>query len=197
MEIDQLKQQWQQDVAGDTPPDVDLQQIRNHSGASSLSDLKRSFRKQIVLLALVFSMVIYQFRHKDLLNSVFFWLYLLFSISLLIFFYANFRIVKRLESNDQPLTAHLLQQVTLLQQRMRLHLMFTRGAALLLFILAELVPFFSEESMLVKWHAVHPLIRVAVYIAFIIFQYFVGKKLAEKRYGRHLQRLQSLINDSK
>jgi hypothetical protein len=197
MELDELKQQWQAASAHDNEGSRDVQLLLKQRGQSSLAALKKSFRKQIVLLVFVFFMIFYQLRHKHLMTNLFFWWYLLFCVSLCVFFYVNFRIVKRLDKTDDPLSAHLLNQVTVLEKRMRWHRIFTRVAVVVLILFAEILPYFSTESMLVKWHAVNPFIRIAVYAGFILFQYYAGKRLAVKRYGQHLERLKTLLNDTK
>lgn len=196
MDLDQLKLKWQERAAHDLVPELNVTQMLRQPAKSALSALKRSFRKQIVLLAVLFLLIFYQFRNKDLFINTFFWWYLFVCLSLCLFFYANLRLVKRLERTDQPLTSHLLTQLSLIEKRMRWHRIFTRVAVIVLIILAETLPFFSDESMVLKWHAVDPLLRVVVYLAFILFQYFVGKRLAQKRYGQHLQRLKGLLNDT-
>ena len=196
MELDQLKQQWQKASAQDTPPHRDVRHILRQAGKGPLASLKRNFRKQIILLVLVFFIIANQFRDRGLFNNLFVQFYLVFCLSLCIFFYYNYRMVKRLEKTDHPLIDHLINQVTLLEKRMRWHRMFTRIAVIVLILLVEIIPLFHNDRMLQKWHAVAPLIRIAVYAGFILLHYYVGKKLAGRRYGQHLQRLKNLLTDA-
>ncbi len=196
MDLDQLKQKWQAETAHSSARDVDLSYNLREPARSSLSALKRSFRKQIVLMALLFTLIYYQFRHKELFINTFFWWYFAFCFGLALFFYVNYRLVQRLEKSDQPLTSHLRAEVNIIEKRMRWQRVFTRLVAIVLMVLAEILPFYSNESMVVKWHAVEPALRVAAYAAFLVFQYYVGRRLAKRRYGQHLERLKQILNDT-
>lgn len=196
MDLDQLKQKWQVETEHDVSRDADLSYNLREPARSSLSALKKSFRKQMLLMVVLFAFIYYQFRHKELFINTFLWWYFGFCFGLAVFFYLNFRLVSRLEKNNQPLVPHLRTQLNVIETRIRWQRMFTRVVAIVLMLLAEILPFYSTESMVVKWHAVNPIVRIAAYAGFLVFQYFLGKRLAEKRYGQHIDRLKQLLNDT-
>ena len=196
MELEQLKNSWKEVTEKIPASRYSIRNILHKPGKSPLAALKRNFRKQIILLSFLAIMIMYQFRERDFLNSIFFWCYIGFTISLSIFFYINYHIAGKLEKMDRPLSSHLSIQVKILEKRMKWHRVFTRIAVIVFFILAEILPYYTNERMLNKWHALNPLLRITIYLAFIIFQYYAGKFLARKRYGRHLDRLKNLLTET-
>ena len=70
-----------------------------------------------------------------------------------------------------------------------------RIALLYFIVLAEVLPYFQHYRMLDKWHAVSPVIRFSLYGGLLILQYFINKKMAERKYGRHLAYLKELAKE--
>jgi len=195
MELDELKEKWRESNKANVIPKRGIKSILRRRDRGPIASLKRNFRRQIVLLVIVFFLFLHQFRNRELYNNIFFLWYVVVGLCMIIVFYLNLRIVKKLENTDDTVVAHLSSQIILLQKRMRWQRISARIAIIALIILLEIVPFFSNESMIQKWHAVSPLIRIAAYIALLSFQHFVGKFRSKRRYGQHIERLKKALED--
>jgi hypothetical protein len=197
MELDQLKQRWQQTGStGNTPPKNKFKMLLRRRNEDPISSMKRNFRRQIIVLVFVFCLFLHEMRNRQIFHNVFFDWYLVCGACLCVFFYLNLHLVRQMEKTDKSLTAHIKAQVALLEKRMRWQRIFPRVAIASLIILLEVLPFFSSESMLQKWHAVAPMIRIAVYTGLLLFQFYVGRLIARRRYGQHLDRLKKILNDA-
>lgn len=197
MELDELKNKWQQVNEGSNPNKFDLKNIFNRNkGRTPLESLKRNFRKRIVAFMLVFVLFLYTFREKDLFNNVFFLWYLVVAIFLSIFFFINYRLVQKIEHSDSSLKDHIKAQVNSLETRMRWYRVFTRIAIIFFIVLLEAVPLFSNERMVQKWHAVPVAIRIGSYALLLSFQHFAGKLIARRRYGQHLERMKQILSST-
>jgi hypothetical protein len=196
MDLDQLKQRWQQTDTHESTQGNNLRSLLRGRDRGPVAALKRNFRRQIIILLLVFALFLHELRDRQIFHNVFFDWYLVCGLSLCIFFYVNLRLVKKLERTDEALTDHIKNEVAVLEKRMRWHRIFTRIAIVSLIALLEILPFFSSERMLQKWHAVEPVIRIAAYAALLLFQYYVGRFIARRRYGQHLDRLKKILNDA-
>src|SRR6476620_1698756 len=190
MELDQLKQRWQQTGStGNTPPKNKFKMILRRRNEDPISSMKRNFRRQIIVLLLVFFLFLHELRNREVFHNAFFDWYLVCGTCLCVFFFLNLRLVRQLEKTDESLTDHIRAHVALLGKGMRWRRIFSQVAIASLIILLEILPFFSSESMLQKWHAVAPIIRIAAYAGLLLFQYYAGRLIAHRRYGQHLDRL--------
>ena len=196
MDIDQFKQRWQQAGPDESTFSNTLKSILRRPNRDPVDSLKRNFRRQIIILLIVFFLFLHELRERAIFHNVFFDWYLVCGVCLCVFFYLNLQLVKQLEKADGSLTSHVKAQVALLEKRLSWHRIFTRIAIISLIILLEILPYFSSERMLQKWHAVAPVIRIAAYASLLLFQYYVGRAVARRRYGQHIERLKKILNDA-
>jgi hypothetical protein len=49
--------------------------------------------------------------------------------------------------------------------------------------------------MLDKWHSLSPIIRFGSYAALLLMQYFIARKIRERKVGRHLTYLKELVKE--
>ena len=193
MELDQLKQRWHQADNNTTP---NFRNIFNRRDQGPIASLKRNFRRQIIVLALVFFLFARQLHDRVLYENVFFMWYACCALLLCAFFYINLQLVRRLENTDNNMIAYIKNEVALLEKRMQWQRWFVRFTIAALIVLLEVLPYFSDERMLQKWHNVSLIIRIAVYAALLLFQYFVKNMIAHRRYGQHIERLKEILADA-
>ena len=196
MELDDLKQTWQQSQST-KPSNTNIMELIQHNSYGPLATLKRSFIKNILLIIIGPAYIIID--NTDDLNPPFtnplFWIFIAFCLGIIIFTYNNYLIVSKMESMDNLVKDNLEQQVDLLQTRMKWKKTGLTIAMIFFILLAEIVPYFQQYRMLDKWHAVDPVTRFLGYAAFIVFQYFANTWVNERRYGRHLKYLKELANE--
>ena len=118
MELDELKNTWQQ-----TPPqkniNTDIMEIIQHKSYGPLAALKKTFRKQMVLMFLIpFLLLLTNLQDiQGVLTSILFWSYVAFCIYIIVFAYYNYRLVSKMEKKDAMVKTTLEQQIHLLEKR--------------------------------------------------------------------------------
>ena len=128
-------------------------------------------------------------------TNILFWIYIAFSIGIIVFTYNNYRIVRKMESMDNLVKDNVEQQVDLLQTRMKWKKTGLMISLLFFIGVAEILPYFQHYQMLDEWHSVAPVIRFLGYAAFMVLQYFLSAWVNERKYGRHLKYLKEMANE--
>jgi hypothetical protein len=196
MELDDLKQTWQQ-AETKKNKNTDIMEIIHHKSYGPIAALKRAFLKQIRVM-IILPILIFLVNVKDwdkTLTSVLFWSYVAFCIGVVIYTYVNYRIVSKMEGMDRRVRTTLEEQIAILETRLRRNIVGLRIVLLYFIVLLEVLPSFQHYRMLDKWHALSPLIRFGAYAGFLLFQYFVSRRIMQHKFGNHLSYLKSLIKE--
>jgi hypothetical protein len=195
MELDDLKDMWKQTPV--TKKNNDIMEILQHKTYGPVAALKHTYRRQMMLMFIIPLMLfVVNARHTDhILSSILFWSYVAFCICMILFAWYNYRIVRKMEIMDGQVRTNLEQQITLLEKRASLEVNVLRGILIFFIILLEVVPYLQHYSMLNKWHALSPAIRFGAYAGFLILQYFLNKKVRQRKVGRHLAYLKTLVSE--
>jgi len=196
MELDDLKQAWNQKQST-KPLNTDIMELIQHKSYGPLAALKKAFRKQIVLMAIIPAYFII-FNVDDvhaLLNNVILWSYIAFCVGVIIFSYYNYRMVNKMEGMDNMVKINLEQQVNVLERRMKWKKTALKVALIFFILLIEIVPYFQHYRMLDKWHSLPVAIRYFTYAGLFVLQYFANTWVNERRYGRHLKYLKELVKE--
>jgi hypothetical protein len=196
MELDELKHTWQQNQSPKIS-NTNIMELIQHKSYGPVAALKKAFRKQIVLMAIIpaFFIITNLDNPGHVLSSVILWCYIAFCIGVIVFSYYNYRIVSKMEGMDNLVKENLEQQVHILETRMRWKKTALMIALVFFILLVEVVPYFQHYRMLEKWHALSPVIRYLAYAALFVLQYFANTLVNERRYGRHLSYLKELAGE--
>ena len=195
MELDDLKQAWQQ-----TPvqkQNTNIMELIHQKSKGPIASLKNSFRKQMIVVTAMMSVVIAtQANNVDSISSnLLFWTFIGFSLSMILAFYYNYRYTGKMENMDEKVKINLEHHVTMLEQRLKWQNIFARIVILLFIILLEVIPLYENVRMLNKWHALSPFIRFGSYAAYLVLQYFLSRAVTQKKFGKHLDRLKGLLKE--
>jgi Na+/melibiose symporter-like transporter len=196
MELDDLKQTWKQ-TPTNKPVNTDIMELLQHKSYGPVVALKKQFLKQIRLM-IILPLLIFFTNLDDVhkvLTSVLFWTYIAFCLGLIVFSWFNYRIVQKMEGMDAMVKPNLEQQISILETRLKWHVIGVRIAFIFFVVLVEILPYFQHYSMLDKWHSLSPLIRFSSYAAFLALQYFTVRPILHRKFGQHLNYLKSLVND--
>jgi len=198
MELDDLKNAWKQDDQKQTKTPNIMEMIHQKS-RGPIASLKTAFRKQMAAITVLMSMIIItNARNVDSVSSnILFWSYIGFCLALIIAFYFNYQLTRKMESMDDRVKNNLEQHVALLEQRLKWQAIGARIVIVFFILLLEIIPHYQHLRMLDKWHSLSPLIRFSSYGAFFIFQYFIGNAVKKNRFGKHLDYLKNLLNELK
>lgn len=196
MELDDLKKIWNETpIPNKTNPKI--MDFIQHKSYGPLAQLKRTYRKQIVLMTVVpLLLLASNLNNVDkTLTSVLFWFYVAFCIGMAFFARYNYRIVERMQTMDLMVKTNLEQQVELLQKRAQLEILTLRFVTIFFILLLEVLPYFQDYSMLNKWHSLSPFIRFGAYIGLLLLQYVMNRRVKEYKVGRHLTYLKQLAKE--
>jgi hypothetical protein len=195
MELDELKQQWQQGNELQKLKNQDIMELIKNRSNGPVAALKKSFKKQMLAMVIVpFAILATNLPNIDkTLTSALFWFYIVFCVGVIIFARLNFGVVKKMERMDGKVKLNLEQQIAILETRIRQNIIGVRAALLFFIVLTEILPYFQNFRMLNKWHALSPFVRYAAYAALFLFQYFVSRRVSHRKFGQHISHLKQLV----
>jgi hypothetical protein len=196
MELDDLKQTWKQaNIQKDK--NTDIMDLMKHKSYGPIAALKREFRKQIIVMALLPLFLLFTTIDdlSQIFSNVLFWSYVAFCLGMVVFASANYRIVDKMGRMDRMVRLNLEQQIDLLEKRLKWKIVALRITLLFFIALLEIVPLFQHYRMLDKWHSLSPLIRFGSYAALLVLQYFLSRIVSERKFGAHVKYLKALMNE--
>jgi hypothetical protein len=196
MELDDLKQSWKETPVP-TPVNKNIMEMIQHKSYGPVAALKRNFKKQMIIMALM-PLILLLTNASDIskpLTSVLYWSYVVVAIGVILVAYYNYRIADKMQDMNGMVKANLGQQVSLLQKMLRWKIIGLRIVFIFFIVLLEVLPYFQHYRMLDKWHSLPMLTRYAVYLGFLLFQYVMSPIILQRKFGRHLTYLQSLVKE--
>ena len=196
MELDDLKQTWKETTIKKNK-NTDIMDLMKHKSYGPIAALKREFRKQITLMALLPLFLLFTTVDdmSRIFTNVLFWSYVAFCLGMVVFAWVNYRIVEKMGTMDGMVRSNLEQQIDLLETRLKWKLIGLRIILLFFMVLVEVVPYFQHYRMLDKWHSLSPFIRVGSYSALLVLQYFLSKIVSERKFGGHIKYLKLLMKE--
>jgi hypothetical protein len=195
MELDELKNQWQQTDKTHTHKTQNIMELIRNKSYGPVAELKRSFKKQMIAMTVVPVIIIAtNIQHIDrTFSSALFWFYILFCIGVIMFARLNYAVVKKMEGMDGNVKSNLEQQIFILETRIKQNLFGIRIALLFFILLTEVLPYFQNFQMLNTWHSLSPVRRFGPYAALFLFQYFISRVVSQRKFGRHISHLKELV----
>jgi hypothetical protein len=196
MELDDLKQSWKNTTINKNKNN-DIMDIMKHKSYGPIAALKREFRKQIIVMALLPFFLLFTTVNdiSEVFTNVLFWSYVAFCLGMIVFASINYRIVEKMEVMDVSVRSNLQQQIDLLETRLSWKLIGLRIILLFFIVLIEVIPYFQHYRMLDKWHSLSPFIRFGAYAALLILQYFLSRIISERKFGGHIKYLKELMKE--
>ena len=198
MELDDLKKTWKQENQKQTKT-PDIMELIHQKSKGPIASLKNSFRKQMIVVTALMSMVIAtQAGNLDSTSSnLLFWTFIGFCLAMILTFYMNYRQTGKMEAMDEKVKNNLMKYVNMMEQRLRWQNIGARVVILFLILLLEIIPLYQHVRMLDTWNSLSPLIRFSSYAAYLVFQYYISRSVTRRKFGRHLDHLKSLLKEVK
>ena len=164
-----------------------------------IASLKNSFRKQMIVVTALMSMVIAtQAGNLDSISSnLLFWTFIGFCLAMILTFYMNYRQTGKMEAMDEKVKNNLMKYVNMMEQRLRWQNIGARVVILFLILLLEIIPLYQHVRMLDTWNSLSPLIRFSSYAAYLVFQYYISRSVTRRKFGKHLDHLKHLLKEVK
>ena len=198
MELDDLKKTWKQENQKQTKT-PDIMELIHQKSRGPIASLKNSFRKQMIVVTALMSMVIAtQAGNLDSTSSnLLFWTFIGFCLAMILTFYMNYRQTGKMEAMDEKVKNNLMKYVNMMEQRLRWQNIGARVVILFLILLLEIIPLYQHVRMLDTWNTLSPLIRFSSYAAYLVFQYYISRSVTRRKFGKHLDHLKSLLKEVK
>ena len=194
MELDDLKQPWLESAKNIKPLNTNVMEIIQNKSYGPAAQLKRNFRKMIIIIPIVVTMLIVNLSKKhDIFSDVLFWFYIIFISSMMLFFYYNYRLINKMQCMDCLVKSNLEKQVKTLENGFKWRMVIIRGAFIIFIVLLEVLMYYQQEPALAKWYAQPATIRMSAYAILITAWYFITKLIFRTRYGKHIQNLKNLV----
>ena len=195
MELDDLKQAWKQQKTIITSKNTDIMDLIQHKTYGPVAALKKAFNKQMRLMAILPLLILVTNLDdvQKVLTNILFLSYIAFCAGIVVYSWFNYRLVKQMEGMDKMVKPHLSQQIDMLETRISRQIIGIRIVAVYFIVLLEVLPYIQHIRMLDKWHSLSPFIRFAVYAMFLALQYFTSRSVLNRKFGRHLTYLKSLV----
>ena len=194
MELDDLKQPWLESAKNIKPLNTNVMEIIQNKSYGPAAQLKRNFRKMIIIIPIVVSMLIVNLSKKhDIFSDVLFWFYIVFISSMMLFFYYNYRLINNMQCMDCLVKSNLEKQVKTLENGFKWRMVIIRVAFIIFIVLLEVLMYYNQEPALAKWYAQPVTIRMCAYAILITAWYFITKLIFRTRYGKHIQNLKNLV----
>jgi hypothetical protein len=197
MELDDLKESWHQ-TGVQKNKNTNIMELIRQKSYGPIAALKREFRKQMLVMALMpFLLITTNLNNiNNVFASILFWSYTGLCIAMITFGYVNYQLAGKMEQMDDNLISNLSRQISTLETRLQWKITGLRIALIFFIVLTEVVPGFQHFRMLDKWHELPIATRYGVYAAFLILQYFLSKRVNERKFGRHLSYLKKIVHDA-
>ena len=197
MELDELKQTWQQASINNTSKNTDIMDLIQHKSYGPIAAMKRNFRKEIIMMCIIpFVLLLTNLDNvPGVLTSIMFWSYVAFCIGVIAFASYSYSIVDRMGKMDRMVRTNLEQQIHLLEARLKQNIIGIRIAMIYFIVLTEVVPYFQHYRTLAMWHSLSPFARYGTYAGLLLLQYFVSRKVVNRKFGTHLNYLRQLARE--
>jgi len=196
MELEDLKQTWKRSETTIKPFNDNILQLIQNKSYGPVAELKRRFRKQIIIIPFLAFIVTNNLSRNHLIfTDVLFWCYIAFCVIVCISFYLNYRLIAKMQCMDCLIKSNLETQLKTLETRLQWHLKGVRVVLLFFIILLEVLMYFNLEPSLYKWYAQPLLLRLVIYVGLLMLQYFISKLVYKRKYGKHLAYLKKLVTE--
>lgn len=195
MELDDLKDAWKSTLTKQTNTNKDIMELIQQKSYGPIAQLKRGYRKQMLFMGIIpFALLLTNMDNvSGVLRSVMYWSYVAFCLAVIVVAAMNYRETTKMEALNIAVKTNLEQQIRLLQQRLNQLVIGLRIVLLYFIVLTEVMPYFQHYRMLTYWHSLSPSIRFGTYAILLLAQYFLGRKILESKFGRHLAYLKELV----
>lgn len=194
MELDDLKQPWLESAKNIKPLNTNVMEIIQNKSYGPAAQLKRNFRKMIIIIPMVVTMLIVTLSKKhDIFSDVLFWFYIIFISSMMLFFYYNYRLINKMQCMDCLVKSNLEKQVKTLENGFKWRMVIIRVAFIIFIVLLEVLIYYQQDPALSKWYAQSATSRMSAYAILITAWYFITKLVFKTRYGKHIQNLKNLV----
>ncbi|ANI87906.1 hypothetical protein A9P82_00360 [Arachidicoccus ginsenosidimutans] len=198
MELDDLKQAWQQQ----TPEDIDVRNNKNiidmikYKRYGPVASIRSIFGRAFWLAPIMAGIIIFMIVNKDTRNDILMWSLILILVPILIFYFYWYKKLGKIQHDENPIKGTLENNVIRLEKGLKILYFSTNLLAFLLLIcIMELPIFLNHKTSGYNWwrQNVPVYLRCLAYLAFGVYAYFSSKKTQYRFFGQHIDYLKELL----
>jgi hypothetical protein len=190
MELDEFKEMWNR-ADQLTVANYNVTELIYRDSKSPLAAIEKNLKAGLFIFPFVALLFTGQFLSSDHQSPT---RVLLFAILFIEFLFSllNYGLVKKIQQPKGDIKASVLSKVSLLQKLCSMYVYVQLGLYALMAVLLEISMYFQLDSNFNGWAKVNPVIRVGVYVIFLVVQLVIKRASQKKLYGRYLDQLNKL-----
>lgn len=206
MELDDLKQAWQQQ----TPEDIDVRNdkkitdmIQNKSYGPLVS-LKSKYERNFYIAIILYAVLIIDFsstpgKWEKLIHGQgniplpILWLLLVIMVSSLTNQIWCYVLVRRMQNMQEPIKTEIEHNLSYIDKSLKIQRLV--GIFMLAGICAavEIVTYQQRNGNMKSWYDVSIYLRYLAYTAYVAFGYFMTKYSYQKQFGKHIDYMKDML----
>lgn len=197
MELDELKQNWNQSNNKFIPP-YQLDKVITSKSSSIVSKLKAKYKTQAILLPLAATFLSIAMIYKPVLQqNAFIWVIIPIMILLAVIYYRGFILVSKMEkAYSESLKNAIQENINLLNLNTKQQLIFIRVILLILILILELTIYQQATTAFNFWGNISSPVRIGLYILLILAQPYFTRYIFELNFGQYIKDLQRLSDQT-
>ncbi len=197
MELDQLKELWQQQEPDKTPQNI-LPLLGKKSNGP-IAKMKRNLRWELIVVIVTYGFcIVYFFTALAGQLNTLAWLYLIMAVAFIVYFFMKNRLLNEMECMSCQVKSNLSKQVRVLEKYVRFYLISGTAIIPLLalysyYFLIPQVRFTNGNSNLPE-NMVNTSIAWLLVVVLTFAFYFINKWYVKKLYGNHINKLKLMLD---
>jgi len=197
MELDELKQNWNQSNDKFIPP-YQLDKVIASKSSGILSQLKAKYKTQAMLLPLAAAFLSLAMIYKPILQqNAFIWVIIPIMIFLAVMYYQGYRLISKMEhAYSESLKNAIQENLNLLNLNTKKQLIFIRIILVILILVLEITIYQQTTTAFNFWQDIALPVRIGVYTLLILVQPYFTRYIFELGFGRYIKNLQQLLDET-
>ena len=194
MELDDLKNMMDASTSIYKPSNNDTMELINNKSHGPLAMLEGKLKTALFLFPLTALLFVGVFINNSLAyHSLIMWLLLAILFIEFISSLFNYGIVKGLQKPTGNTKENMIAKIAMLDRGFRRHFVINTCLYVAMAVVLEIAMFYHMEKNYEEWYSLPFLLRIACYIGFLIFQFFLKKYFYKKQFGQYLKELNNLV----
>lgn len=202
MELDSLKSVWQQEqsapVIARQNADAEILKMTGRKSQSPVARMLRNMGRELLAVLIIYNLTIAYYVFE---NGSRYWLIVLLLILLEVFFavyyYRTSKLLKAIQCIQCEVSSSLRRQVRTLEKYIRFYFIAGTVATPVAYFLTGLIVLHSSSKgiSLSRYSIGFYAVFIGIGLVITLLVYLLNKWYVHKLYGRHLEKLQRLLNE--
>ncbi|MDE1191187.1 MAG: hypothetical protein PW786_03485 [Arachidicoccus sp.] len=206
MELDDLKQAWQQQ----TPEDIDVRNDKNiidmiqNKSYGPLASLKAKYERNFYLIAIIYGILIIEFstlpgrwgrliHGNKFFSPLVLWLLLAISFASLINQIWCYVLVRKMQNTQTPIKLDLENNLSFINKSLNIQRIVGIITLVGICVVIEFVTYRQRNGDMKTWYNVSFYLRYLAYIGYVALGYFMNKYSYQRQFGKHIDYMKDML----